>query len=361
MLAKKRKVCYNNSEFSRLFKKCADFGCAVLHLRKLKSPYSVEFCIFPKRFVCYTLIHEGVCCGMNPSAFFRMEFLGFDRIAFAHSLTVSNYHYQLNNWGYGLYGKAPENGGILEIGFVEQNPILLSGTYGEFAVEENGIFIIPPQCRFMVSARNDGLHRHTSAEFLLSCRVMQVASFAPPTDRTVTLPLYIPPAPENGEIFAHIRNIACSKVMQQERSFFDECADFMLLLQKLCRRLQGEGNADSVSPGNRRHCNRAKTFISQNLERRLTVGEVAEAVGVSKNYLTNVFSNSEGIPLMEYINRNKLSYMLELIRRYGYSLSEAGEYVGFSDVNYISRIFKRYYGMTVTEYKRSLEKNSEVL
>ena len=35
------------------------------------------------------------------------------------------------------------------------------------------------------------------------------------------------------------------------------------------------------------------------------------------------------------------------------SLAQAGKHVGLTDVNYISRIFKRYYGMTVTEYKRS--------
>ena len=51
--------------------------------------------------------------------------------------------------------------------------------------------------------------------------------------------------------------------------------------------------------------------------------------------------------------------MMELIRRYNYTLAEAGEHVGYSDVNYISRIFKRYYGMTVTEYKRSLEYQEE--
>ena len=46
----------------------------------------------------------------------------------------------------------------------------------------------------------------------------------------------------------------------------------------------------------------------------------------------------------------------KLIRRYGYTLAQAGRHVGLTDVNYISRIFKRYYGMTVTEYKRSLER-----
>ena len=62
---------------------------------------------------------------------------------------------------------------------------------------------------------------------------------------------------------------------------------------------------------------------------------------------------------MEYINRRKLSYMVELIRRYDYTLAEAGEHVGYNDVNYISRIFKRYYGMTVTEYKRSYNTQEE--
>ena len=131
----------------------------------------------------------------------------------------------------------------------------------------------------------------------------------------------------------------------------------MQLLHKLSQRIHSE-DAGAVSPGNRRHCARAKAYISENINRRISVSDVAAAVGVSKNYLTNVFSGSEGVPLMEYINRSKLSYMLVLIRRYGYTLQQAGKQVGYSDVNYISRIFKRYYGMTVTEYKRSLEQES---
>ena len=39
--------------------------------------------------------------------------------------------------------------------------------------------------------------------------------------------------------------------------------------------------------------------------------------------------------------------------KYALMAAQAGKHVGLTDVNYISRIFKRYYGMTVTEYKRS--------
>lgn len=288
----------------------------------------------------------------NP--FTELEILCFDRCALAHSLIADNYNYDLNNQGYGVYGKTPPGGGILEIGFVEQNPVTLRCPEGELVIEENGIFIIPPRSEFTVSVNNPGLHRHTSVEFLIRCRSRRVDTCPPPVCRRVTLPLYIPPSPENSEIFSLIRNIACAKTAQQERSYFEECAEFMALIHKLSERLRSIDGTDAVSPGNRRHCARAKAYISQNISQRLTVGDVAAAVGVSKNYLTNVFSSSEGIPLMEYINRSKLSYMMALIRRYGYTLSQAGRHVGLTDVNYISRIFKRYYGMTVTEYKRSL-------
>ena len=290
----------------------------------------------------------------NPNYYTQIEVLSFDRIALAHTLASDDYKYHLNNQGYGIYGKTPPNGGILEIGFVEQNPVVLSGELGSFLIEENSIFIIPPHCDFSVSVVNEGLHRHTSAEFLICCHTAPADRCLPPQGRTVALPLYIPPSPENGEIFNLIRSIASAKIVESERSYFEECADFMQLIHLLCQRIRNENTPDAT-PGNRRHCARAKTYISQNIHRKLSVGEIAGAVGVSKNYLTNVFSATEGIALTEYINRSKLAYMVMLIRRYGYTLQQAGKHVGLNDVNYISRIFKRYYGMTVSEYKRSFD------
>ena len=293
---------------------------------------------------------------MDTQVFIKLDSIAFDKIAFAHNLVADNYTYQVNTHGYGIYGNTPVNGGILEIGLVEQNQNLCSTPYGDFSFEENGIFIIPPQCTFTVSAKNPAqLHRHTSAEFLIRCSSEIIDSCPAPEGNCVALPLYIPPSSENGEIFNLIRAIARNKTAQISRTYFEECADFMLLIHKLSERVQQcQADTDTVSPGNRRHCIRAKAFISENISRRLTVGDVASAIGVSKNYLTNVFSSTEGIPLMEYINRSKLSYMMALIRRYDYTLAQAGKHVGLTDVNYISRIFKRYYGMTVTEYKRSI-------
>lgn len=287
--------------------------------------------------------------------FTEIEILSFDRIAFAHSLSAVDYHYALQNNGYGIYAETPENGGILEIGFVEQNPVILTGPLGIFRVKENAIFIIPPHCDFSVRAERPDVHRHTCVEFLIRCHAKQTACFSAPQGQTVTLPLIIPPSHSSSEVFDLIRSISLAWTTHPDRGYFAECADFMALIHRLTVLIRENDSTDPVSPGSRRYCDRAKAFISQNIDRRLTVGEIADAVGISKNYLTNVFSSSEGISLMEYINRRKLTYMLELIRRYDYTLAQAGEHVGYTDVNYISRIFRRYYGMTVTEYKQSLE------
>lgn len=292
--------------------------------------------------------------------FTEIEVFSFERIAFAHNLSAANYKCSVQNQGYGIYGETPENGGVLEIGFVEQNPIILTGSFGECRVPENNIFVIPPNTPFTVLAENPSLHRHTSAEFLIRCRCARTEACPPASGKTVTLPIVIPPSQGSSEVFTLIRAIACAKTAQPDRNYFEECGDFMTLMCKLAALVRDIRDINTISPGNRRYCDRAKAFISENIDRRLTVSEVAKATGISKNYLTNIFSSSEGMSLMEYINRRKLSYMMELVRRYGYTLSEAGEHVGFTDVNYISRIFKRYYGVTVTEYKHSFETEESI-
>ncbi len=286
------------------------------------------------------------------SFFTELTVLSFEKIAFAQSLSVPNYRYELNNFGYGVYGQAPENGGILEIGFVEQNPLLLSGDDGEHIVDENCIFIIPPESRFSVRSTKDGIHRHTTSEFLIRFKKKNVEGTSSCEGKKLVLPLIIPPSQGSGEVFSVIRSIVCSRITKAERGYFEECADFMLLISRICSILSESHDVSDISPGNRRYCERAKEFISENIDKRISVGDVAKAVGVSKNYLTNLFSGGEGITLIEYINRCKLSYMLELIRRYGFTISQAGEYIGISDANYLSRIFKRYYGYTISEYKR---------
>lgn len=284
------------------------------------------------------------------NVFTALELLRFDRIAFAHNLLAKDYRYAAKNQGYGIYGTSPENGGVLEIGFVEKNPLLLHTAAGDLEIGENCIFVIPPNCSFSVEAKDPGIHSHTSVEFLICCRTRTVTSFALPEGQTITLPLVIAPVAGSNEVLSLIRSTVHDWTIQHAHHYFEACACLMQLLSKLSQLAWLAATPRDSSPGNHRYCNRAKAYIAENMHRKLSVGQIAEALGISKNYLTNIFKETEYISLKEYINRRKLSHMLELMRRYGYSIAHAGECVGFEDANYVSRVFKRYYGVSITQY-----------
>jgi len=71
--------------------------------------------------------------------FTELKIQSFQRTAFAHSLVTAHYDYSIVNRGDGVYDSAPANGGILEVGFVEQNPVILKNEEDEIIIHENCI------------------------------------------------------------------------------------------------------------------------------------------------------------------------------------------------------------------------------
>ncbi len=101
-----------------------------------------------------------------------------------------------------------------------------------------------------------------------------------------------------------------------------------------------------------RYTQRTCRFIKDHLGEKLTVAEIAEAVGVSYNHLKAVFQKDMNMPLVEYINRERIRRVEYLVTAEDRTLEEAGAAVGIQDPKYLSRLFRRYTGMTVTEYRR---------
>lgn len=279
----------------------------------------------------------------------KIEIIQFHKILLAHTHTAQNYAYSLSSCDIGREEGDFIYGGVLEIGFVEKNPLCFKDETGQVLIANEGdIFIIPPMRRFDVYALRPEVHRHITAEAIIDCRIGENAEgFA-----MLELPLIIDGGARCEKICAAIRR-AANKCTPAGNDYFRQCADFMRILAAL----ESYDIAPSVkdtSPSHERYCRAAEQYIIDNIAKKLRVDEIAKAVGISKNYLTNIFSDTRGMPLVEYINRLKLSHMIELMLRFNCSVRVAGEYVGLDNVNYISRMFRKYYGVTISEYRRSL-------
>lgn len=107
-----------------------------------------------------------------------------------------------------------------------------------------------------------------------------------------------------------------------------------------------------IPPGNILCTQNAMRYISENIQRKIRVEEVAEAVNLSPGYLSNVFKTVTGQTLTEYINRTKLQVVKELVLNGQMTFAQAGDYVGITDTSYLSRLFRKYMDTTIQKLRK---------
>lgn len=97
----------------------------------------------------------------------------------------------------------------------------------------------------------------------------------------------------------------------------------------------------------------ALSYIQNNYSRKISLASVAEHVGLSSGYLCRIFKEETSISINAYINNLRMTKAGELLRDKNSYIKEVAVSVGFEDQLYFSRLFKRYYGTTPSEYRSS--------
>jgi len=80
---------------------------------------------------------------------------------------------------------------------------------------------------------------------------------------------------------------------------------------------------------------------------------LSEGLHYEYNYLSNLFSSVEGITLEQYIIRQKIEKVKELLFYDELNLSEIAHKLGYSSVSHLSGQFKKITGFTPSELKKS--------
>lgn len=104
--------------------------------------------------------------------------------------------------------------------------------------------------------------------------------------------------------------------------------------------------------GNTRYVNKAKKYIVENTDKKISIEDVAAAINVTPQYLCNIFKKVTGITVVTYINQLKLEKIKNLVINNGLTLRQASEIVGLCDESYTSRLIKKHYGKSISELKK---------
>lgn len=95
----------------------------------------------------------------------------------------------------------------------------------------------------------------------------------------------------------------------------------------------------------------AMLYIQSNFRNQITLSDVADVVGLSPAYLSNIFSKESGVSFKKHLNNLRYEYVKKLLAFSDMSVSEICFASGFNDYTNFFRGFKKHYGKSPMQYK----------
>ncbi len=91
----------------------------------------------------------------------------------------------------------------------------------------------------------------------------------------------------------------------------------------------------------------ARSYIEEHYtDPDLSIVDISKALLINQTYLRKMFKSEMNLTLSEYITKYRMGIAMRLIQETEDKLTVIAEKVGYSDVSYFSKCFKKFYGIT---------------
>lgn len=216
-------------------------------------------------------------------------------------------------------------------------------------VRDDFAFPLEAEKKVIASFGADGNESmQTVDEFFAGCQVKSIHCKKHLQDMAVTLIYDLVRAGAE-------RNLASEKVCQGANSAAQEilqCRDLAEIKGVILRFISLlEKPADSLSMSS--IIRNAVDYIHENYRKKVSLESLSEYLHVSPSYLSMLFKQHTGYNLIEYLNRFRIEKAKALLGDPDLKAYEIGNRVGFQDEKYFYLLFKRYTGLTATQFRDS--------
>lgn len=126
------------------------------------------------------------------------------------------------------------------------------------------------------------------------------------------------------------------------------------MMQSYCRLVKKHAMGRYSSP-----VRKALACIDTDLAGDLTLRTLASMQNLSPGYLSTLFRKETGKTLTDYVNSSRMEHAADLLRTTALQVQTVAQYCGIPDVNYFSKVFKRYVGLSPKEFRYSLHPHTQ--
>lgn len=270
--------------------------------------------------ICYAVKNGGVL------KMYRFQINSLPKINFAHIYNADKY---TNNFR--------KSNSSIEITYISQGTMKITSKNNVIFLNKGDIFF--NQYNEALKIESSDFHEHHTV-----CMMLDYVDA--PDGEGLYLPIITRSASSLTSVYNAIDNIIINIIDYKENPVKGalKSLDLLCKLDECNRKLR-----DRSLPSAALYTQRAKEFLHKNIHAQITQKDVADHLGISTEYLCAVFKKTEGIPLIKYYNITKLREIKTLIDNKTVKLSEASAIYGYNDPNYVSRLFKQYFGYNITK------------
>lgn len=93
-------------------------------------------------------------------------------------------------------------------------------------------------------------------------------------------------------------------------------------------------------------------FMKENIEKKLSLGEIAQHIGYSPSHFSVLFNQRTGYPPLTYFNQLKIQKACQLLDFTDMKINQICYKIGIGDSYYFSRLFHKVMGMSPMKYKK---------
>ena len=95
-----------------------------------------------------------------------------------------------------------------------------------------------------------------------------------------------------------------------------------------------------------------KNYIKANLEFDIKISQIAKTFHYNERYLGRLFKREMNMSFRDYITRQRLTQSKMLLKNTDNTVLYIANKLGFNNVTYFNRQFKKHFDMTPTQYRK---------
>lgn len=93
-------------------------------------------------------------------------------------------------------------------------------------------------------------------------------------------------------------------------------------------------------------------YIDRHYQEQISLETIAQYFFVSKEHLSRVYKNFSGMNISDCIVGKRMDKARELITEHGLAIKHAAHMVGYTDLAYFYRVFKKHFGLTPGDLRK---------